>query len=425
MIFNLFSYPSNFGAIKIYKCDYYGNKISNPRVCFVDQFSAAIEQQNVDDITRFGGLNQNNTFRINNRQIKISATFLFELDPSGILSAGTDILFNLCAQAFQGTNASYKLSTSSLTSTSATYNELFIPQYLNLQNSNIPYYNFYLVSESTSTLLNVNGINTSAGLINYNQINIPSGKTWLELFKYGGTYRYPLYLEPMFRMDTSEGSFYNCLIDKINFSMNEDYAKLSVDILCIDFDRSTRFDFINSNQVLNSNLSTRILHRSRIRIDDFTANSYNFNVSTSTLEIYNYMNGLITQSFKNTPVKELSLSINNNLEPIYGNDYYSTRRTYVKGFVSKNKKIEGNMSTYALRSDQPTFDKFPFITNDSTKNLSIIFGSQRFNIPYTVWTPGKIEVNQNNLVTLSFNFQALTNQRYGQPDFINDTLTNF
>jgi hypothetical protein len=365
------------------------------------------------------------SFKLSNRNIKISATFLFELDPSGILSEGTDLLFNLCAQAFQGTNISYKLSTSSISSTSATYKELLIPQYLNIQNSNLPYYNFYLNTETNNLLLNVTGINTSTGTINYSTINTSFGTSWIEIFKYGGTYRYPIYYEPMFRMDTSEGSFYNCLIDKISFNMSDEAVKLSVDIVSTDFDRSTRFDFLNSNQFVNTKLSTRILHKSRIRIEDFTSSTYSFNVSTSTLEIYNYMNGLITQSFSNTPIKEFSLSISNNLEPVYSNNYYSTKRTYVRGYVSKNKKIEGTMSTYALRSDQPTFDKFPFLTTDGTKSLSIIFGSQRFNIPLTVWRPGKIEASQNNYVNLSFNFVALTNMRQGQPDFINDSLTNF
>jgi hypothetical protein len=425
MIYNLFSYPSNFGVVKIYKCDYFGNQISATRPCFVDQFTVNVQQDIAEEQLRFGDLNQSNTFRLKNRHIKITATFLFELDPSGLLSQGSDLLFNLCQQAYQGSNVSYKLSLSNLTSSSATYNEILIPQYLQIQNTTLPYYKFYLTGETSNIPLNVASINTSTANLSFSSISVPMGTSWIELFQYGNNYQYPIQLEPMFRLDTSEGSFYHCLIDKISFTLSEDFVKLNVEIVCTDYDRSTRYDFINTTQITSVKLLTRVLHKSRIKIQDFYSTAYSFNVAKSTLEIYNYMNGLITQSFSDIPVKELSLTITNNLQPVYGNNYYSVRRTFVRGYISKSKKIEGTMSVMALRSTNPTFDKFPFIGTDSAKNLSINFGPQQFNIPYTVWGPGKLEINQSNYANLSFDFIALTNQRQGQPDFNLDNATNF
>lgn len=432
MIYNLFAYPSNFGYAQIYKCDYFGNSLSIARDCFIDQFIVNVEQQNVDDNLSYGSLVQNNTFKLNNRKINITADFLFNMDTSGLLSPAVDLLTNLCANAFQGTNISYKLSIYNLTTTSLYYYQLNIPISLNLSNSVISSYKFYLVNESSSIQLSDVTIDTTSGFLTFNSINY-SGAYWLEIFQYGTNkisdlQSFPLYYEPMFRLDTSEGSFYNCLVEKLTFSLNDEFAKISAEIVAIDYDRSTRFNFINSSNSKSHFLFTKPLHRSRIKISDYTndiTSEMTFNVSSSTLESMGYLNGLLTQTFSNTPFQELSINIDNSLQPVYGNDYQSIRRTYVKGYYSKMRKISGNLSVLALRSDSPTFEKFAYLANSLTKSFTVSFGSQDFSIPYTVWKPGKVEANQSNYVKVSFEWVALANTQMGQPHFITNNAMNF
>jgi hypothetical protein len=92
-------------------------------------------------------------------------------------------------------------------------------------------------------------------------------------------------------------------------------------------------------------------------------------------------------------------------------------RTYALGYYSKYKKINGSLVALALRSSQPTFDRYPVLSGVKGKSISILFGNQIFEIPYTVWAPGKLEVKQPNFVESSFEWEAITRARQGQPLF--------
>ena len=87
------------------------------------------------------------------------------------------------------------------------------------------------------------------------------------------------------------------------------------------------------------------------------------------------------------------------------------------GYVSKKRKISGTMEILALRSSQPTFDRYPVLNSSTSKSLNVNFGNQMLKIPYTLWQPGKLEANQGNYVSLSFNWTAIARQRQGEPNF--------
>jgi hypothetical protein len=399
MIFNLFSYPSNFGKINIYKCDFYGNQLSVPRQCLADNFTVDVEEKNSDDILTFGNSNQSRSFFLGNRKIKISANFLFTNDLSGTLNPAIDLLFNLSAWSYQGTNIPYKFTmTGSAVNEINTYNALF-------NQSPLPNYKIYVVSETSSQLVNSFPTSLSNGY-------------WIEVYLYGSTSgtAYSLQLEPMFRMDTSEGSFYSCLVDRITINMNEDFVKLSCEIYAINYDRSTRYNFINSSQQKFVFPAIKALHKSRIKIIDYQNDiTSNFNlIDISDLE---YMNGLITQKFSAVPIKEFSINIDNGLQAYYNNKYNNLKRTYVAGYYAGVRKINGNMKVLSLRSNQPTFDRYPVLSGVSGKSCSIVFGNQSFSIPYTVWRPGKVESQSDNFVTMSFEWEAIARERQGQPLF--------
>jgi len=395
MIFNLFTYTSNFGKANIYKCDYYGNQLSMSRQCLIDNFTVNVEEKNTDDVLTFGSPNQSRSFFLGNRKIKITADFLFLNDLSGTLNPAIDLLFNLSCYTYQGTNAPFKF-----TMTGSTVNEQLAYNYLISQNYILKY---YLVSESSSQLI--------SGLPNA----IPSGY-WVEIFIYGQNTPYPLIYEPMFRLDTAEGSFYSCLINKVTINMNDEFVKLSCEIDAINYDRSTRYNFINSTQQKIVFPAIKALHKSRIKIQNYV-NDITSNFNLVNLNYLEYMNSLTTQSFDAVPIKEFSITIDNNLKPYYSNKYGNIKRSYVSGYYSAERKISGTMKVFALRSNQPTFDRFPVLSGVSGKSCSVLFGNQIFTIPYTVWVPGKIEAQQNNYVEMSFNWEAIARNRAGEPEF--------
>jgi hypothetical protein len=418
MMINLFAYPSSFGKIKIYKCDYFGNALSLPRPCLIDNFIVDVKQKTVDDINLFGSFNQQNHFFIGNREIKITCNSFFSNSPSGILHPSIDLLFNLAAWTFQGTNTSYKIDISSISATSLVYNDPFVIEALGITNSNLNLFKFYLVSETENVQLSVSSIVTSSTILNYSSITVPSN-CWLEIFQYGNINslaEFSTTREPMFRIDSSEGSFYPCLIDKINIHMNEEYVKLSCDIMALNYDRSTRFDFINTSNIINIFAAIKPLHKSRIRIKNFE-NDITANFNLLDIDNIDYMNGLITQSAESTPIKDFSINIDNGLVASYRNRNHNIGRTYALGYYSKYKKINGSLVALALRSSQPTFDRYPVLSGVKGKSISILFGNQIFEIPYTVWAPGKLEVKQPNFVESSFEWEAITRARQGQPLF--------
>lgn len=408
MILNLFSYPSNFGAIKLYKCDYYGAKLSLPRPALVEKFSASVEQKNYSDQLLFGGYGQPNYYTLNNRKINLSMTFLFANSITGVLDPALDLLLNLSAYAFQGTNTSYKFTKNNNTDLSNTtpVNEELLYKFLfqNPETADNTYF-YYQVDE--------NGLHTK--LNEFPAIMPDTG--WIEVFIYGtATNPFELYMEPMFRIDSSEGSFFPCVVDKIAFTIQEDYIKLNCEVLCLNLDASTRFDFINSGQYINNSLPIIPLHKSRIKISN-----YNNQLSTDFLitnpELFDYMGGLFTQSFNNIPITEFSFSYENNLQTVYTNRQKEVLRTYATGFYSQSRKVGGTMSVLSLRSSQPTFNRYPILNNRTATSCALNFGNQKLVLPYILWQPGRIQANQNQYVDLQFNWSLISRERQGEPLF--------
>ena len=418
MILNLFAYPSNFGKITIYKCDYFGNALSLPRTCLVDKFTVDVEQKNTEDQLLFGGFNQQDYFVLNKRDIRISLDLWFAYDITGTPEPGMDLLFNMSAWSYQGTTAFYKTSLSSVSSTQLTYNELLPYQALGITNSTIQMFKFYLVTETQNVQIFPTSIDTIHGILNYPTASIPPG-CWLEVSQYGNINNitpFLTYYEPMFRIDCSEGSFFPCMVDKIFIDIQDDFILLHCDIVSINYNRATRYDFINAT---SQSAGVKIIQprsKYKVKIIDFI-NDITSNFLVTDLNTLEYMNGLITQSFAVTPITNLSIVIENGMTPIYSNINLGMKRTYVTGYYSQNRKINGTMSTLALRSSQPTFDKYPILSGQNNKAMSVHFGNQIFTIPYTIWRPGKVILSQNEYAILQFTWEAITRDRQGQPLF--------
>lgn len=418
MIFNLFSYKGNFGRLKIYKCDYFGQRLSQERICHVENFSSAVDQENVDHEILFGSFNQSNDFRIANQKIQINADIFFANSLDGTLFPAVDLLFNLCAWSYQGTHAPYKVSIQNVTSTTLEYIDTLPIDALSITTANLSMFKFFLVNETSFVQLTPSSIDTIGHSLTYSSVTTISD-CWLAIFKYGNLdtlSAFPTVYEPMFRIDSSEGSFYPCLVDKIDFSMEEDYVSLKCSFLSMNYDRSTRYNFINTTSVNSIYPGIKILHKSRIKIEDYS-NGLTSDFNLVGLSDMAYVNALLTNKFSHMPVTKLSIKIDNGLDVIHNNTFQEMKRTYVVGIYSKLRKIEGTMNTLALRSINPTFERYMGISNNTTKSISIIFGNQKFSIPYTVWKPGDVTIRSDDYVSLQFAFTAITKERQGQPLF--------
>lgn len=416
---NLFAYSQNFGKVNLYKCDYYGNALSQERLCLIDSFQVQVEQNTIANELSVGEYSQSKNFTLKNRDITISANFLFSLDASGLLNPSIDLLLNCSMWSYMGTTASYKITGTTTDGVSGTehivqivYTQIRMVQALNTQ-YDLSNFTYYAVSETGSIPLTFANVDINNNILTFSSDSAPGINYWVEAFYYND---FALNYEPMFRIDSSEGSFYPCIVDKVDFSMSEDFVLLRCVIKSINYDRSTRYDFINSysNKTIYSALYP--LHRSRILLKNYE-NDINTTFSISDLSTLEYMDGLVTQSFTNMPFKEMSISIDNSLKAIYLNHYGDMKRTYVSGYYSSERTIKGNLTSYALRSSHPSFDRYPILSGSSGNSLSVIFGSQTIDIPYTVWKPGNIEYNNNNFVTVSFDWNAITKNRQGQPVF--------
>ena len=415
MILNLFAYPSNYGYIEIFKCDYFGNSLSKSRNILVDNISVNVEQKNIEEQLLFGGFDQVNYTLLDQRKISIDVNFLFANNVAGTLDPGIDLLFNLSAWSYQGTNAPYKFTKNNGNNPSNTtpVNEnLMYENLFETPEGVLSFYKYYLVDEN----------NTHVELDNF-PIPMPDSG-WVEVFKYGtAVAEFPVQYEPMFRINCAEGSFYPCMINKISLSLEQDYIKLNCNIVSINYSRENRYEFINAAGINVSQLPIIPLHKSRILISDFN------NDITSTFDItdlnrLDYMDGLMTQSFKSIPIKEFSLSIDNGLEVIYTNIQKKMLRTFAVGYYSRQRRINGTMSIMALRSSQPTFDRYPVLNSSTRKSLSLNFNNQIYNIPYTIWRPGKMISNQGEYVNLQFEWNAVTRDRQGQPIFEMEAASN-
>ncbi len=416
MNINLFAYPSNFGKISIYKCDYFGSPLSKSRIALAENFSANEKLQS-DDSLLFGGYNQPNFYSFPSRDITINVDFLFALNLSGGLDPAIDLLINSSAYTFQGTNLSYKSSLTSVTSTSLSCADLYAFREIQLSTSSI--FKFYLVSPQEIKQIFPTNVNTTTGIIDYSDIGDVPANCWLEVFKYGNTQsntEFPLTQEPMLRIDTSEGSFYPCLIDQLQFSVSGDYIKINCKINCINFDTSSRFEFINSTQTTLNYMPIIPLHKSRVLISNFK-NDVESTFLITDLRQLDSLNMLATQNVSKIPVIDFNFTISNSITPLYGNAQKNMKRRYVRALYSKERKVQGNITTLALRSSQPTFNHYPVLNNLSNSSIQFNFANQNFNIPYTIWQPAELDSKQESYVTMKYSWNAITRTRAGQPVF--------
>lgn len=419
MILNLFAYPSNFGQISIYKCDLFGLKRSTRRYALCDSFAADINQEVMDEELLFGGFNQQNYFKLENRDITLNCNFLFSKSLNGTIDPALDLIFNSSAYAYQGTLVPLKLTLSGVNSTELTYAQPLPFQSLNMSSS-FPVYLFYLVNQNQEVVqINPTSVDTITRTVVYDSITPPSD-CWLEVFKYGneGTMEsFPLYQEPMLRIDCSEGSFYPCVIDSLSVNFQEDYIQVSCKMNTINYNRSERFNFINASLVNNLVPMIHPLHKSRVRIIN-NDNGISSDFDVTDLNTLDYMKGLTTQKASSTPITEISLNIQNGIKPVYSNVHSLMPRTYVSGFVSEKRTVDGTMKVLALRSVEPTFNRYPFLSTSSSQSILIKFENQLLKIPYTVWKPGKTSLQQGQNSMMDFNWSAITRNREGQPVFI-------
>lgn len=416
MNINLFAYPSNFGKISIYKCDYFGNSLSKTRVALAEGFTAS-ENLQPDDTLLFGGYNQPNFYSFPSRDISLNVDFLFSLNLAGGLDPAIDLLMNSSAYAFQGTNLSYKSSLSQVSATSLICSDLYAFRQIQLTTSSI--FKFYLVSPQEVKQIFPTSVNTTTGSIQYDDIGSAPANCWLEVFKYGNSQTntvFPIYYEPMLRLDTSEGSFYPCIIDELSFSVSGDYIKIACKLNCINFDTSTRFEFINSTQNTLNYMPIIPLHKSRVLISNYV-NDVSSTFLITDLRQLDSLNMLATQNPSKIPVIDFNFSIKNTLNPLYGNSQENMKRRYVRAYYSKERKIEGSVTTLALRSSQPTFNHYPVLNNLSNTSIQFNFVNQNFTIPYAIWKPASLSSKQDSYVTLKHDWTAITRTRDGQPLF--------
>lgn len=418
MILNLFSYPSNFGQISLYKCDVFGTRKTSRRYAMCDSFEVSVEQETMDEELLFGGYNQSNYFKLENRNISINCGFLFAKSLNGTIDPALDLIFNTSAYAFQGTLAPLKLTLVSVNSTEANYAQPLPFQSLNMS-VEYPAYLFYFVNQNKEMVqIFPNAVNTLTQTISYSSVAVPSN-CWLEVYRYGNVDTlepFPLYREPMFRLDCSEGSFYPCIVDTLTMSFQEDYVKISCKINAVNFDRSERYGFINATNVSSMTPLINPVHKSRARIVS-QSNDVASDFNIVDLKTIDYMDALSTQKFSPTPITEISLNIQNGVKPIYSNLYEKMPRTYVTGFISEKRSVNGTLKALALRSVGPTFNRYPFLSDNSSKSLAIQFENQILRVPYTVWKPGKITLQQGQYSVVDLNWNAITRTREGQPVF--------
>lgn len=423
MIINLFSYSSNFGKVSISKCDFFGNQLSTTRSALVNSITAEINMPDNDELL-FGGFNQPNFYKLENREVKVSAEFLFSIDLSGTLDPAIDLLINCSAYSYQGTNISYKSSINTISTTSLTYNDLLPYRELELNASGV--FKFYLVNQSSVLQIIPINVNTTVGLITFQEIDQIPADCWLEVFKYGNvstSETFPIYYEPMIRMDTSEGSFYPCLINKISFNIDANYIKMNCDFIGTAFDATNRYEFVNATQQKISTMPIIPMHKSRIIISNYT-NDVTSTFDITDLNLLTSMAALITQNPAITPVTELSFSIDNSIQVLYGNVQEKMYRRFIRALYSKQRTVSGTMKVLALRSAQPTFNHYPVLNNKSNSSLQLFFSNQVLTIPYTIWEPLKLSQEQNNFVSLSYSWRAITRDREGQPIFEMENANN-
>ena len=385
----------------------------------IDNFKIMGTQES-DAGQRYAGEGANpNTFQLGPKEYNISFTYPFKVDSWGYLDFSLAAFFDYCIQAFQGSPTSFvgrftsdNTSVIGVGSTQlyidniAEFLALDLPFEAKIKSDNNSYYDLVEITsvDKANRLLTIGaGINTS-----FNRDS-----------SYISAYPKSSGKEASFSLFTlKQGLLNGCLVDKfsINFVPGEQIIAY-IDLKCLNVDRTYQMQMYNN--------FTSIIENYFKKKPSYILNGYNVRVYKSAPEyglfgLGGVLDSRLFRGFQQTQldsifVTEMTISIENNLKPIYtlNSKNSSKKQNFFKnslpyGYYSEGRKISGSI-TYT--GPIKPWAMVEFLSGPSSINndgITFDMGPIKLELPEVVWSTESQEHSRMDFQKSKVNFSVAT-----------------
>jgi hypothetical protein len=373
------------------------NNINSNYLFSIDNFNIMGAQES-EAGQRYAGEGANpNTFQLGPKEYNVSFTYPFKVDSWGYLDFSLAAFFDYCIQAFQGSPTSFigRFTSDNSSVIGAGTTSLYIDNIAEFMGLNLPF-QAKIKSDNNSyyDLVEITSINKANSLLT---IGAGINTSFNRDTSFISAYPQSTGRDASFSLFTlKQGLLSGCLVEKfaINFVPGEQIVAY-IDLKVLNVDRTYQVQMFNN--------FTSIVENYFKKKPSYILNGYNVRVYKSAPEyglfgLGGVLNSKLFRGFQQTQldsiyVTEMSISIENNLKPVFtlnskGSD---SKQNFFKnslpfGYYSEGRKISGSI-TYT--GPMKPWAMVEFLSGPSSINndgITFDMGPIKLELPEVVWS---------------------------------------
>ena len=374
-----------------------------------------------------------NTFSLSKSEFSASFNMLVKASSTGYIDFGFASLWDAATLAYQGSGnaiAGRIISSNSTVGIGTTF--VVVDNISDFKSLTTPFsitFSKFKGNEAseTKTVTSVNKANRtlffSSGIANTHTIANTYVKAGL-----ASTTRNPTFnLVSLF-----QGLLSGCMVDKITLSAKPGQdIEANIDVKFLNVNRQYQIDVNNNFDTLASNVAKYKVYRglqgSEVRINNtsYTAGGFGLTTVAYGHPFFQGFQGIGTTSFL---VQELTLTLENQLEPVYAlhsinPDRFVRFRENLKPYalVSNGRKIEGTIKYISPISPYTLAEKLAGPSSINNGGIEVDFGVFKITFDEVVWSGSKADSPLSDSQTKEIKFSVVTEKLNKIPTLDNST----
>lgn len=395
------------------------NNINQNYLFSIDNFKI-IGSQDADAGARYAGEGANpNTFKLGAKEYILSFTYPFKVDSWGYLDFSLAAFFDYCIEAFKGSPTSFlgRFTSNNNSVIGVGTTQLYIDNIVDFMSFDIPF-DAKIKSENNTyyDLVEVTAVDKTNRLLTIKAgINTSFNRDTSFISAYPATN----IKEPTFNLfSLKQGLMSGCLVDKfaINFVPGEQIVAY-IDVKVLGLDRKYQVEMYNQFANIMQNYFNKK--------PSYILNGYNVRVYKSVPEYGMFGLGGILDSklfggfqqskLDTSYVTEMSVSIENNLKPVYtlnskesNNKLNFFKNSSPYGYYSEGRKISGSITYTGPIKPWAMVEFLSGPSNVNNDGITFDMGPIKLELPEVVWSTDSQEHSKMDYQKNKVNFSVAT-----------------
>lgn len=361
------------------------------------------------------------TFKINTREYSLSFKMPIKVESWGYADPAFAALYDYCIQGFKGNSTSFigrvKSDTPSAIGSTTFMKIDNVADFVSLGTNFTAYIRSDDDTETVETVT-VSTVNKSERRLYFSSPTSYS-HTPAKTYIWASATNPESNREPSFSLfSLREGLFSGCMVDSINLSINPgENIVADITIKFTNLDRKYQKNFLTNFDTIVNNVNNRrpnyLLNSSLVRLEFSDTDLGYFGLGRATQS--KLFRGFQEYDIRDFEINQMSLSISNNLNPIYSlnaksnnsiNDFNKNLQPF--SYYSEGRKISGSI-TYSSPIKPWLFaEKLAGISSINKNGIRFNFGPFKLNLPEVVWNPEKSSSSVDSVHNKTLSWSAVT-----------------